>query len=118
MRGNKNGFSLIEVMIAMIVLSVGLLALVGMFETGMKSLQVGNKRTVASQLAQNKMEALRLTTPVPVSDKEDNPEGMTRRWSIRKSKDDPNIWVISVEVSWTSSQDRLQRVSLKSLKFF
>lgn len=112
------GFSLLEVMIALLVLSVGLLALVGLFGTGFTSLETGNKKTLASQLAQRKMDALRAVPPFPILNDADSPEGMNRRWSIRKSTGDPNIWVISVEVLWKNSQDQDRRIFIKSLKFF
>jgi len=120
MCGNKkeSGFSLLEVMIALVVLSVGLLALVGLFGAGFTSLETGNKNTLASRLAQRKMDALRVMTPFPILNEEDSPGGMTRRWSIQKSEGDPNIWVISVEVLWKSSQDRDRHILIKSLKFF
>ncbi len=120
MRGNRsgNGFSLLEVMIALVVLSVGLLALIGLFGSGFTSLEVGNKTTLASQLAQRKMDALRVIPPVLTLNDEDHPSGMRRRWSIQKSENDPNIWVISVEVLWNNSQDQGRRVFIKSLKFF
>jgi prepilin-type N-terminal cleavage/methylation domain-containing protein len=120
MRGSRkeSGFSLLEVMIALVVLSVGLLALVGMFGSGFTSLETGNRTTRASQLAKRKMDALRVVTPFPILNEEDSLEGMKRRWSIRKSEGDPNIWVISVEVLWKNSQDRDRRIFIKSLKFF
>lgn len=60
---NKNsGFTLIEVLIAMFILSVGILAVVSMFTTSMKASQLGRNVTVANRLAQNLMEQVKTQT--------------------------------------------------------
>lgn len=114
MGGNK-GFSLLEVMVALSILSVGLLGLVGLFGAGHRTLQVGNQEMLAARLAQNKMEALRHARPLPVS-KEEEIQGMTRRWSITLSAADPRLWVVTVYVFPTQQPD--QSVLLKSLLFY
>jgi type IV pilus modification protein PilV len=112
------GFSLLEVMIAMIVLTIGLLAVVALFETGMKALQSGNKMTLAAGLAKNKMDSLRESNVTLLSNGEDHSEGMTRTWSIRKSERDSRLWIIEVDVVWRNALNQYQTVSLKSLAFF
>lgn len=60
---NKNsGFTLIEVLIAMFILSVGILAVVSMFTTSMKASQLGRNVTVGNRLAQNLMEQVKTQT--------------------------------------------------------
>ena len=121
MSGSKsrhNGFSLLEVMIAMSLLMFGLLAIVALFETGAKALQIGNKRTLAAQLAKNKMEALRLSNPSLISNGADSAQGMTRSWAAQRSGKDPALWVVSVNVTWKNMQNRDQSVSLKSFVFY
>lgn len=60
---NKNsGFTLIEVLIAMFILTVGILAVVSMFTTSMKASQLGRNVTVGSRLAQNLMEQVKTQT--------------------------------------------------------
>ena len=113
-----SGFSLLEVMIAMIVLTIGLLAVVALFETGMKALKAGDKMTLAADLAKNKMESLRGSNVTLLEDGEDRPEGMIRSWSIRKSDKDARLWIIQVDVVWKNTLNQYQTVSLKSLTFF
>lgn len=117
-QNDSNGFSLLEVMIAMLVLTVGLLAVVALFETGMKALKSGDKMTSAAGLAQNKMESLRALNITLLTNGEDRPEGMIRHWSIRKSDKDSRIWIIHVEVIWKNTLSQYQTVSLKSMAFF
>lgn len=113
-----SGFSLLEVMIAMFVLTVGLLAVVALFESGMKALQAGNKMTLAAGLAKNKMETLRTSNITLLSDGEDRPGGMIRSWSIRKSEKDARIWIIRVKVVWRNALNQTQTVSLMSFALF
>jgi prepilin-type N-terminal cleavage/methylation domain-containing protein len=53
------GFTLIEVLVATVLLAVGLLALVGMQTTSTQGNAFGNQLTEATILAQDQMEALR-----------------------------------------------------------
>lgn len=117
-QNDSDGFSLLEVMISMLLLTVGLLAVVALFETGMKALKSGDKMTLAAGLAQNKMESLRAVRVTLLTDGEDRPDGMTRRWSIRKSGKGSRIWIIHVEVVWKNTLNQYQTVSLKSMAFF
>lgn len=113
-----NGFSLLEVMIAMFLLMFGLLAIVALFETGAKALQSGDKRTLAAQFTKNKMEALRLSNPARSSNGADLPQGMTRIWAVQRSGNDPTLWVVSVNVTWKNMENRDHSVSLKSFVFY
>jgi len=58
----NQGFSLIEVMIAVLVLSVGILAVAKLQSTLMRSGSDANQRTVATSLAQKKIDDLRAFT--------------------------------------------------------
>jgi len=120
MNGSKHidGFSLIEVVIAMVVLSIGLLAYIGMFGAGYKALKVGDERTTASQRALEKMELLRASAPSTTNDSESLSGGMTRTWSIQHDEDDAGIWIISVEVCWDYCGDAQKKraVFLKSFR--
>ena len=116
MRGSRaKGFSLLEVMVALSILSIGLLGLVTLFSAGHRTLDIANENGLAAQLAQNKMESLRDRPPQPIT-KEEIIEGMTRKWSIVKSPTDQHLWVITVEVFPTKKPD--QSVLLKSLLFY
>jgi len=112
------GFSLLEVVIAMAVLSIGLLAYIGLFGAGYKALESGNHKSVAVQLARDKMEALRARPPGPEEDEETLGDGMVRKWSIQQDEGDPGLWIISVEVCWADCGQAGQEhaVSLKSFR--
>ncbi|MCG6945361.1 MAG: type IV pilus modification protein PilV [Deltaproteobacteria bacterium] len=57
---SQTGFSMVEVMVAILLLTVGLLALAKMQTQAVASNSYGNKLTEATFLAQDKMEELRL----------------------------------------------------------
>jgi len=59
-RPPQGGFSLLEVMVAIMLLSVGLMALVKMQTTAVASNAFGNRLTQATFLAQDKVEELQL----------------------------------------------------------
>ncbi|MGH7631219.1 MAG: type IV pilus modification PilV family protein [Gemmatimonadales bacterium] len=65
MRANERGFTLIEVMIAVLVLGIGITALAG--GAAMASRQIGRGRmvTVAQQLATQKVDSLRMLAAQP-----------------------------------------------------
>lgn len=119
MCGNKDqkGFSLLEVVIAMLVLSVGLLGVVSLFETGFKALRTADKQGTAVQLAKGKMEELRAGDPTLLTSGQDAPDGMVRDWTVERSVRDPKIWVVEVQVIWKYGRPRNQAVSVKSFIF-
>jgi prepilin-type N-terminal cleavage/methylation domain-containing protein len=59
-KGSQEGFSLVEVLVAILLLTVGLLALAKMQTQAVASNAFGNQLTQATFLAQDKLEELRL----------------------------------------------------------
>jgi Tfp pilus assembly protein PilV len=57
--GTEDGFGVIELLIALIVLTVALLALAAGYETAATSLQLAGKKSVASKLADKQVELYR-----------------------------------------------------------
>ncbi len=57
--GNEAGFGLIELLIAMVMLNIGILALVASFTTGSAALGRASKRSNAATLADSQMELFR-----------------------------------------------------------
>lgn len=55
---SADGFSLIEVMVAMVVLSVGLLSLVGVFTLGLKSVASSSNQLIAREKAREAVESV------------------------------------------------------------
>lgn len=55
----QRGFSLLEVLIAVLVLSIGLLGLAGLYAVGLRSVDSANLRTQATVLTQDILERMR-----------------------------------------------------------
>ena len=60
--GSEQGFGLVELLIAMTVLLVGVLAIFSMFESGILALRRASTVTTASALADREMEGYRAIT--------------------------------------------------------
>jgi len=116
--GISKGLTFLEVLMALLVLSIGLLAMVSLFGAGHRVLGMSEQKSLAGQLARNKMEGLRVQRPIPIpAEKEDLAGvGITRTWSIVQSEKDPRLWVITVSVFPTNAPER--SVVLKSLLFY
>ena len=104
--GGSKGFSLLEVMVALGILSIGLLALASLFSSSQRVLSASNKETLAAKLAQDKMEELRAIQPRQIALDQDEPMGMKREWSITQGTS-TRLWIITVKVFPTKDQDPL-----------
>jgi type IV pilus modification protein PilV len=56
---NERGFTLIEVMVAIVILTIGLISLAGLLTTTMRSTTFGKNTTIANNLAQQELEDIR-----------------------------------------------------------
>jgi len=70
LRDNNSGFTLIEVLAAMLILSVGLLGIAALITGIISSNKLSNRISTATVIAQDKMEQIRMTgySGMPVSD--------------------------------------------------
>ncbi len=107
----SKGFSLIEVLIALVILAISLLALAGLMATTVRNNSFGGHVTEASTLAQDKLEEFRamrwddvqVTPPGPDTDPDGKiPVGSTgivynRNWNVVQSG---NIKTITITVNW------------------
>ena len=119
-KNNDNGFTLIEVLVAIVILSVGLL--------GMASLTVGiingnkfsNDLTTATTLAQDKMEAIRGTsyssavteTKAVLSSPNDE---YKREVTITDDSPANGMKTVSVKVYWGGTSKEDHNVELKTI---
>lgn len=122
---NSRGFSLIEVLIALVILSVSLLGLAGLMVTTTKNNSFGSHMTEAATFAQDKLEELRVTPQVLIinsSDVVQNPiTGFpyNRTWTISSL---PNPAPpptdlqkgITITVSWNGGSNSIRLSSLIS----
>ena len=77
---DQSGISLLEVLIAMIILSMALLVLLNMAMIALDGNDWSNNTTMATQLMQQKLEQIRSTQDF--NNGSDTAEGMSRSWEI------------------------------------
>jgi type IV pilus modification protein PilV len=62
-RKQTNGFSLVEVIVAMAILGIGILAFMKFFPLGLRNVQIAQERSVASELANDRMGRIQMAGP-------------------------------------------------------
>jgi type IV pilus modification protein PilV len=120
----QKGFSLIEVLIALVILSIALLGLAGLMVTTTKSNSYGNQMTEAVTFGQDKLEELRITRRDLIVSGNDEVQGSTgfpysRSWTISTL---PNPTppptdlqkAITLTVSWNQGKNSIRLLSLIS----
>jgi len=113
---NNKGFSLIEILVAITILSVGLLGTAALISGIIRGNQVSNRVTTATTLAQDKMEDIKRLgysnsvseTRVSLSSPYNNYE---REVTVTPNSPAANMKTVTVEVYWDSSKS----VSLKTI---
>ncbi len=111
------GFTLIEVLIALVILSIAFLGLAGLMVQTTKNTSFGGLMTEAATHAQDKLEELRATQWNNLAPGADSPQGSNkitynRSWTIQPNPGD-TARTISVTVTWN---DRTRRtITLRSV---
>ena len=101
----SKGFSLVEVLIALLILSISLLALAGLMMTTTRNSSFGGHMTEASTFAQDKLEQLRVSPWAGIASGNDTALGSTgitytRTWTVTPNGDGNQRWV-TITLSWT-----------------
>ena len=102
-RRNQQGFTFIETLSSMFILTVVLLAVGSLVYSTMRSTTSSKEMTVATTLMQDKMEGLRNTSLSSLNSGNDTVHlgniDYTRQWAVAASG---NIRRITVDVNWNS----------------
>ena len=120
MAGDR-GMTLPEVLIAIAILTVGLLAVMSMLSSGFSDVVVSGGQSKATSYARQKVEELR-NQPfvVTLAQQTDTPEtGVTRTWQIAQvgATMTPNrLARITVIVTWTGGSTGGQQVILEGMR--
>lgn len=111
-REKSNGFTMIEVLVGIVLLSIGILGVAQMQIMTINSNKLANQRTTAITLAQDKAEFLR-TIPYsqignpPLSDT----SGIfTRSWVVENNLPANNMKRVTITVNWPGKQVQLQTI--------
>ena len=106
---NRRGFTLVEVLVALAVLTIALSGMMQLFSTGMRAAAGAEARTIAVLLARSRLAAIGIETPLVAGDSEGEWDERFR-WTARVSLyEDPGLGEataagvphrVSVTVSW------------------
>jgi prepilin-type N-terminal cleavage/methylation domain-containing protein len=112
----QRGFTLIEVLVATVILSVGMMGGLGMLLAGQSAAAAGDRLTRASALAR---EVLEEKIAVPFSELlgkkasgEDRPGDFVREWAVEPDVPRPGMAMIHVWVSWKGGTGKIHRLEL------
>ena len=99
---NDAGFSLLEVLIAMVILSIGLLGVAAMQLNAISGNAYGARLNGATERIQVKIEALRNLTydEVVNEDEEMDEDGYTRKTTVQDNTPEKGAKTVEIKVSW------------------
>jgi type IV pilus modification protein PilV len=112
---NSNGFTLIEVLVAMGILSIAILGLAVGATSVIKGNQSSYATAIAVNLAQDKLEELKarpasLASGGPVTDTYDG-QTYSRSWTVTNNSPISGMKRIDVTVTWTDYQTKTVTLS-------
>ena len=107
---NQSGLTLLEVMIAMVIMSISLLLLLNMAMVALDGNDWSNKTTIATQLMQEKLEQLR-NSPTPGSGG-DTALGVVRNWTVTNAGS--HLRQVGIDVTWEDIRGNMVTDSLST----
>jgi len=117
---NLKGFTLIEVMIAILILAIGMMAMALLQVTAIRGGSFANQMTQASIYGQDKIEELKNTSyssVVTAADTVTSSNGVTfnRSWTVATDSPYPDSKTITLTVSWTGPQGQNHSVQFSTI---
>ncbi|MCC6544618.1 MAG: prepilin-type N-terminal cleavage/methylation domain-containing protein [Nitrospirae bacterium] len=117
--GSRDGFTLIEVLIALTIFTIGILGISGMLLIGEQGIATGNKSLSAVQISRAQMEHLRGDSNIETGSGECTalyfPE-IQCQWTIRGDTPAADLYEIEVRATWNEG-DKKRELELKTLRF-
>ena len=111
----SGGFTVIEVLVSLAIFSVAILGLAVSATTIMRANQTSYSYTVATNLAQDKLEELKANPATLASGGPDYPTALgitfTRTWTVTAPTPTLNASQIDVQVNWTDYTSRSVTIS-------
>ena len=116
---NQRGMTLIEVMVAMIILAIALAWLAPTLIVSMRGNRVGADVTLASTLAQDKLEELRNESFLSLmadSTGQDTVGTMVRNWTITPENGQDGLARIVLTLSWQDDKGKDHQVEFVTMQ--
>ncbi len=117
----STGFSLIEILIALVILSIALLGLAGLMVQTTKNNSFGGRMTEAATFAQDKLEEFRAIGWVKIPpntggmDHSNGATGIvyTRNWQVAPNPTNGNLKEITVTINWADQTNKPANHSIR-----
>jgi Tfp pilus assembly protein PilV len=106
-----DGITILEVLIAMLILSMSLLLLLNMAMVALDGNDWSNKTTVSTQLMQQKLEEIRASSVF--TNGNDSVGGVGRRWTITNAG--PHLRNVSLAMNWSDVRARAHSDTMSAL---
>jgi len=100
----QDGFSMLEVMVGLIIFSLGLLLLMSMLVVSINGNSWSQQTTQSAQLIREKVEQLKNTAAGGLASGSDAVSGFNRSWNVVGLT--PNLYEVTVAVRWTDVESR------------
>ena len=113
------GFTLIEVMIALTIFTIGILGISGMLLIGENGVATGNRSLSAVQITRAQMEQLKGDSTIEAGSGECTALFSTDiecQWEIRGDTPSAGLYDIEVKASWNEGE-RKREIVLNTIKF-
>lgn len=104
----QDGITLLEVLVAMIIMTVSLMMLLNMAMIALDGNDWSNKTTIATQLLQEKLEQIRASGDF--TDGSDTLQGVSRTWEVTNAGN--HLRKVDVNVSWKDIHARDKGIAL------
>ncbi|MGH7672329.1 MAG: type IV pilus modification PilV family protein [Gemmatimonadales bacterium] len=122
-RRGERGFTIVEVLIAIVVLTVGLLGLVTTAALVTRMIGQGQRSAVAATFAGQRLEILRAGACPPVAQRAAGADTLIRggaavainQWQFTGVPADPNAWKISLSVEYVTVQNRKRTERMETI---
>lgn len=118
--GESGGFSLIEVMVSLLILTVGMAASIEMVRMGGKGIEFGRKMTQAVALGEETMEIMRLPGSGAMNTEalrlEEKVGDFMRETILLPAFPQAGLSTLRVEVRWSESPGKNRRVQLAAIR--
>ncbi len=117
-----DGFTLIEVMIAILILAVGMMAMALLQITAIRGGSFANQMTQASIYGQDKIEEIKNTAYASVTNGSDtitsgNGVTYTRTWTVTNNSPYSGSKTVNLTVSWTGPQGNNHSVQFSTIVY-
>ena len=118
-RGRGSGFTLIEVVFSLTILTVGITAILGSFNGMLETHRLMTRRTEAMFHAREVLAAVRMKTLSPTTEEPEGEfEGTDYRYRVVFGESEwPNLYQVSITIEW-GEEERAGDIMVYTLQYY